>query len=97
MLTDGQYIFKGKMMHGTEGKHGKTAVVEIKGNTVLITSVPRQPLDLEIFRSHGIAPEEQRILVTKSTIHYRASYGEVAREMHTVVVPGYASPFPPEN
>lgn len=97
MITDGKYIFKGKMMHGSEGKHGKTAVVEIRGNTVLITSKPRQPLDLEIFRSHGITPEEQRLLVTKSTIHYRASYGEVAREMHTVVVPGYASPFPPEE
>jgi len=94
MITDGKYEFKGQMMRGDEVNHGKTAVVEISGNTVLITSLPRQPLDLEIFRSHGIAPEEQKILVTKSAIHYRASYGTVAREMIAVALPGYSSPVP---
>lgn len=94
MITDGKYKFKGQMMHGDEVNHGKTAVVEIAGNTVLITSLPRQPFDLEIFRRHGIAPEEQKILVTKSAIHYRASYGTVAREMIAVSLPGYSSPIP---
>lgn len=93
-LTDGNYILKGKMLHGTLAKQGKTAVVEIAGNTVLINSVSRQPFDLEVFRSHGIAPEEQRILVTKSAIHYRASFGSVASEMLTVAAPGYAVPVP---
>lgn len=94
MITDGKYVFKGQMMRGDEVNHGKTAVVEIAGNTVLITSLPRQPFDLEIFRSHGIIPEEQKILVTKSAIHYRASYGTVAREMIAVSLPGYSSPVP---
>lgn len=93
-ITDGNYIFKGPMYTGVTAIHGITAVVEISGNTVLVTSLPRQPFDLEIFRRHGIAPEEQRILVTKSAVHYRASFGEVAREMHTVVLPGYSVPDP---
>lgn len=94
MLTDGQYIFKGKMSHGTLARHGLTAVVEIAGNLVLVTSIPKQPLDLEVFRAHGIAPEERTILVTKSSVHYRADYGKVAREMIALSLPGYALPVP---
>ena len=93
-ITDGKYRFKGQMMHGDTVNHGLTAVVEIAGNTVLIASLPRQPFDLEIFRYNGIAPEEQKILVVKSAIHYRASYGTVAREMLAVSLPGYSSPVP---
>ncbi len=93
-ISDGKYVFKGKMSHGEVANHGKTAVVEVAGNIVFITTLPRQPYDLEIFRSHGIAPEAQRILVTKSAVHYRTSYGEVAREMHAVCLPGLAVPVP---
>ncbi len=93
-LSDGKYVFKGKMSHGEIANHGKTAVVDVAGNTVLITTFPRQPYDLEIFRAHGIAPEKQKILVTKSAVHYRASYVEVAREMHAVCLPGLAVPVP---
>ena len=94
MITDGKYVNKGPMLRGVEVNHGKSAVVEISGNTVIITTLPRQPLDLEIFRRHGICPEEQKILVSKSAIHYRASYSEVAREMITVSLQGYSSPIP---
>lgn len=94
MITDGKYIAKCAMSRGDTFKHGKTAVVEIAGNLVLIASVPRQAYDLEIFRSHGICPEDQRILVTKSAIHYRDSYGEVARDMIALSLPGYSVPVP---
>ena len=94
MITDGEYRFKGKMAHGSLARHGLTAVVEIAGNTVLVTTLPKQPLDLEVFRAHGIQPEEQKILVTKSTAHYRADYGKVAREMIGLSLPGYAVPLP---
>lgn len=93
-LTDGNYVYKGKMQHGLKATHGRAAVIEVAGNTVIVTSIPRQPFDLEVFRSHGITPEEQKILVTKSAIHYRASYGTVAKEMITLALQGMASPDP---
>lgn len=93
-LTDGKYHYKGRMHRGLLMWMGKAAVVEIAGNTVIIASMPKQHLDLEVFRSHGICPEEQKILVTKSAVHYRASYGTVAREMIALALPGYASPLP---
>lgn len=94
MITDGKYMVKGDMMQGTIVNHGTTVVAEIAGNTVLISSIAFQPIDLEVFRSHGIVPEEQKILVTKSAVHYRASYGTVASEMFTLSLPGYSVPVP---
>ncbi len=93
-ITDGRYVFKGKMNHGLWGTHGKASVIEINGNTVIVTSLPRQPFDLEVFRSHGITPEEQRILVVKSSIHFRADYGKIAKKMFTLALDGVASPNP---
>ena len=96
MLTDGKYVAKGKMSQGSTFNHGKTAVVNIEGNTVLINSFPRQPRDLELLISHGITPGDYKILVTKSAVHYRDSFGPVARERIDVALPGYATPVPDE-
>ena len=93
-ITDGKYVFKGEMSHGLWGTHGKAAVIEVGGNVVIVTSLTRQPFDLEVFRSHGIAPEECKILVTKSSVHFRADYGKIAKAMYTLALPGVASPDP---
>lgn len=94
MITDGKYRNKGLVARGTVMKLGKAAVVEIAGNTVILSSVPKQPYDPEIFRAHGITPEDQKILVVKSAVHYRAAYGPFAREMIALALPGYAVPIP---
>lgn len=93
-LSDGKYISKSQMAYGSEFKHGKTAVVDVGGNLIIITSIARQPYDIEILRSHGITPEDQKLLVVKSAIHYRATYAKVASEMIPVVMPGYSVPIP---
>ena len=93
-ITDGCYVNRGPVQHGVTSNHGKTALVEIAGNRVLISSIPRQVFDPEIFRKHAIAPETENLLVVKSTIHYRAAFGQFARELIPVVVPGYAAPTP---
>ena len=94
LITDGCYVNQGVMMHGARLNHGKTALVEICGNKVLISSIPQQVYDAEIFRRHNIAPEKANLLVVKSTIHYRADFGRFARALIPVVVPGYAAPTP---
>ena len=82
------------MMRGAESNHGTTAVLEIAGNTVLISSLNRQPFDLEIFRSNGVEPKDYRILVTKSSIHYMADFSTVARKCISVSMPGYSVSVP---
>ena len=94
MISDGKYASREKLSFGEVINHGKTAVVEIAGNIVFITSIPRQPWDIEIFRSHGIRPEEQKIIVVKSAVHYRASYGKITDRTEAVVLPGLSQPVP---
>ena len=94
MISDGKYASREKMAYGEVFNHGKTAVVEIEGNLVIITSLPRQPWDIEIFRSHGIRPEEQKIIVVKSAVHYRASYSKITDRTLAVALPGLAAPTP---
>lgn len=93
-LTDGKFIQKGPVQHGILADLGDTAVLDVAGNTVLVTSLSRQPFDTEIFYSHGIDPEKQKILVTKSSIHYRATFGKVSKTMIPLALNGYASPVP---
>lgn len=93
-ITDGRFRNTGKMSHNVLINHGKTAVLEIAGNTVLLTSFPKQPLDEACFYANGINPLKQKILVVKSAIHYRAAYRLIAREMIALSLPGYAVPVP---
>ena len=94
LISDGWYTLKGPMTTGTRVCMGKTVVLDIAGNQVIVVSLPFQPYDLEVFRAHGIAPEELKLLVVKSSIHYRASFGTVARKMIPVPLPGYNVPYP---
>ena len=93
-ISDGKYKYKGIMMQGAESNHGTTVVLEIAGNTVLVSSINRQPFDLEIFRSNGVDPKDYSILVTKSSIHYMADFGTVARKCISVSMPGYSVSVP---
>lgn len=93
-LTDGKYVIKGPVQHGVVAEHGDTAVLDIAGNTVLVNTLPRQPFDIEIFYANGIDPAKQKILVTKSSIHYRASFGQISKTMIPLALDGYASPIP---
>ena len=93
-ISDGKYISKAQMSYGVEFNHGKSVVVEIAGNYVIVTSISRQPYDIEIFRNHGITPEDMKILVVKSSIHYRATYQDVACEMIPLALDGYSVPVP---
>ena len=61
---------------------------------VIITSISRQPYDIEIFINHGINPEDCALMVVKSSIHYRATFEYVASEMIPLALPGYAVPIP---
>jgi len=93
-LTDGNYRCKDEMERGSIIRMGKTAVVEIAGNLVIIASLKTQPWDMECFRACGITPEDMRLLVLKSAVHYQASYGPIAKAMYAVCLPGYVVPVP---
>jgi microcystin degradation protein MlrC len=73
------------------GRLGRTAVLEVGGVKVILISHRWQTLDPEMIRIVGIEPKEERILVVKSTIHYRAAFEPIAARIIEVDAPGLSS------
>ena len=92
LLSDGTYRNRGPMSTGLEVSFGRTAVLAIDGIDVIVASHRQQPYDPEAFRSHGITPERKRVLVLKSTVHYRAAFEPIAGGIREVSAPGLCSP-----
>ena len=90
-LKDGVFKNTGPMSRGLVVDAGQLAVVDIEGIAVLISSIRVQPYDAEIIRHVGIKPEKKKIVVVKSLVHFRASYGEFAKEIIEVDLPGLAA------
>jgi microcystin degradation protein MlrC len=91
-LSEGKYIVKGPMGTGSESDMGATAVLDIAGNDVIVTTKRLQPLDLNLYRSLGIEPTEKRFIVVKSSVHYRAAHEPIAKEVIELDTPGLTSP-----
>jgi microcystin degradation protein MlrC len=75
-------------MTGTTTTMGRTAVVDVGGVTVVLTSLRTMPFDAGQLRSLAIEPAQQRILVVKSAVAWRAAFGDVARRAIVVDTPG---------
>jgi microcystin degradation protein MlrC len=90
-LSDGRFVHKGPMMHGLEGRLGLTAVLDLGGIRVIVISNRWQTLDPEMLRFVGIDPLAEKLLVVKSTIHYRAAFEPLARAIIEVDAPGLSS------
>lgn len=90
-LSDGRFVHKGPMARGLAGRLGTTAVLDVNDIKVILISHRWQTLDPEMIRFVGLDPLEQKILVVKSTIHYRAAFEPIAREIIEVDAPGLSS------
>ena len=90
-LSDGRFIHRGPMMNGLPGRLGATAVLDVNDVKVILISHRWQTLDPEMIRFVGIDPLREKILVVKSTIHYRAAFEPIAKEIIEVDAPGLSS------
>jgi microcystin degradation protein MlrC len=48
---------------------------------VVLISNRTQALGLELFRNLGIEPTERKLIVVKSTNHFMAAYGPIAKQV----------------
>ncbi len=87
-LTDGRFVCKGPCVGGREAKLGPTALLTIGGVSIVVASKRMQAYDLEIFRHIGVEPAAQKILVVKSTCHFRADFEPIAERVLVAVAPG---------
>ena len=90
-LSDGRFIHHGPMMRGLPGRLGTTVVLDVDDIKVLLISYRWQTLDPEMIRFVGLDPLGHKILVVKSTIHYRAAFEPIAKEIIEVDAPGLSS------
>ncbi len=91
-LADGTFTNEGPMSTGAQSDMGPTAVLNIGGNDVIVTSKRLQPTDLQVYKSLGIAPETKRFIVVKSSVHFRAAHEPIAAEVIELDTPGLTSP-----
>ncbi|MBI4638681.1 MAG: M81 family metallopeptidase [Candidatus Rokubacteria bacterium] len=90
-LSDGRFVHKGPMFRGLEGRLGPTAVLDASDVKIILISNRWQTLDPEMIRFVGIDPLAEKILVVKSTIHYRAAFEPLAHTILEVDAAGLSS------
>jgi microcystin degradation protein MlrC len=73
-VSTGSCTLKGPMMTGLTVQLGASACLEIDGIRVAVTSGKKQLLDRELLRMVGIHAEQMRIVVVKSSNHFRADF-----------------------
>jgi microcystin degradation protein MlrC len=91
-VSDGKFINIGPMGTGAESDMGKTIVLDIGGNDVIVTSKRLQPYDLGLYECLGIDIKGKRFAVVKSSVHYRAAHEPIASEIIELDTPGLTSP-----
>ncbi|ANN73407.1 M81 family metallopeptidase [Bordetella bronchialis] len=85
-LSDGVATFKGPKMTGFRTQLGLSACLSIDGVLIVVASGRIGAQDRELFRMVGIDPENMKILVVKSSHHFRADFDRLVENPDTDVM-----------
>ncbi|MBT9501692.1 MAG: M81 family metallopeptidase [Burkholderiaceae bacterium] len=95
-LGDGRVTLPGQMMNGVQTNLGPCAQLAIDGVRIAVSSGRMQMLDRALYRHVGIVPEAMKILVNKSSVHFRADFAPIA-ELVLVAQAAGAMPADPAS
>jgi microcystin degradation protein MlrC len=87
-LSDGRFRFDGPMLNGMHGELGQVACLRIEGVRIAVSSIKLQVFDRNLFRVAGIEPEQMKVLVLKSSVHFRADFEAIADAILVAKAPG---------
>ncbi|MFP6749244.1 MAG: M81 family metallopeptidase [Alphaproteobacteria bacterium] len=87
-VNDGRYRANGPVSQGKAYDVGLSALLSIGGIKVALSSRRVQALDRMVFEHLGVVLEEQKIIVLKSTCHYRAHFDPIAETTFAALAPG---------
>ena len=87
-LSAGDVLCKGPMLRDQTLRLGPTALLRIGGIRIVVASARMQPYDQEVFRHLGLDPAAQRLLVLKSSVHFRNDFEAIAGAVLIVDSPG---------
>jgi microcystin degradation protein MlrC len=91
-LSDGSFATTGPMYKGFHMQLGPMAVLRAdsgrRGVRVVVSSRKQQAADQAVFTHIGIDPSTPKILVLKSSVHFRNHFQDLAEEILIVLAPG---------
>ena len=87
-VGDGNFVGSGPFYSGARMRLGPMAALTRDKVTVVLASKKVQAADQEMFRCVRIDPVRQRIMALKSSVHFRAHFQPIAREILVVAAPG---------
>jgi microcystin degradation protein MlrC len=87
-LSDGRLVAPGPYYGGARMDLGPSACLGIDGVRVVVASRKAQLADQAMYRFVGIEPTEQKILVNKSSVHFRADFEPIAEALLICAAPG---------
>jgi len=76
---------------GTPAKLGDCALVACNGIEVVLTTYRCQAFGVDLFTQLGCDPAQRKLVVVKSSQHFRAAYAPIAAEIIMVDAPGVVS------
>jgi microcystin degradation protein MlrC len=92
--SDGNCVYTGPMMTGVTARLGPSAALRLDGIRVAVVSGKAQLLDRQLLRMVGIAAEDMKIIVVKSSNHFRADFTPlVANPALDIIVVKAAGPM----
>jgi microcystin degradation protein MlrC len=74
--------------HGNHIDQGPSACLRIDGVRIAVTSGKSQMFDRNQLRMVGIRPEAGKLLVLKSSVHFRADFRRIAERILVAKAPG---------
>jgi microcystin degradation protein MlrC len=88
-LGSGRFVGTGPFYLGCQMDLGPMARVRCgDGLDIVVSSRKQQAADQAMFRHVGAEPAAYRILVLKSSVHFRADFAGLAHEILVVAAPG---------
>src|SRR3954467_10210476 len=87
-LSDGKFVASGPYYRGRDMDMGPSACLRIGDIRVVVGSYKAQLADQSMYRYVGIEPTEQKILVNKSSVHFRADFEPIAEKLLICAAPG---------
>ena len=87
-LSDGRFVADGPYYGGRDMEMGPSACLRIGDVRVVVSSYKAQLADQSMYRYVGIEPTEQKILVNKSSVHFRADFEPIAEKLLICAAPG---------
>jgi microcystin degradation protein MlrC len=87
-LGDGRFTGTGPFYRGGRFELGPMALLRTGRARIVVASRKQQAADGAMFRHVGVEPAEARVLLLKSSVHFRADFGDLASRIVIVEAPG---------